>query len=92
MAKQQNRLTCSFCGKSRDEVNVLIAGQQGEHICDNCVEHAQELIGQEMNYRDKGKTKNYEFSIRKPAEIKSFLDKYIVGQTDAKKNHQRCRL
>lgn len=85
MAKQPNRLTCSFCGKSRDEVNVLIAGQQGEHICDNCVEHAQELIGQEMNYREKARSKNYEFAIRKPAEIKTFLDTYIVGQNDAKK-------
>ncbi len=85
MAKQQNRLTCSFCGRPRDEVNVLIAGQQGEHICDNCVEHAQDLIGQEMGTREKKQAKSYEFSIRKPAEIKSFLDKYIVGQNDAKK-------
>lgn len=85
MAKQQYKLSCSFCGKPRDEVNVLIAGQHGEHICDNCVEHAQSLIGQELDNRQKAKDKHYEFAIRKPAEIKSFLDKYIVGQTDAKK-------
>ena len=46
MAKQQT-LHCSFCGRSRDEVKILIAGQEG-HICENCVEHAQEIIGQEM--------------------------------------------
>ena len=42
MAKQQS-LHCSFCGRSRDEVKILIAGQEG-HICENCVEHAQEII------------------------------------------------
>ena len=46
MAKQQT-LHCSFCGRSRDEVKILIAGQEG-HICENCVEHAQEIITQEM--------------------------------------------
>jgi ATP-dependent Clp protease ATP-binding subunit ClpX len=44
MAKQQ-ALHCSFCGRNRDEVKILIAGQEG-HICENCVEHAQEIIGQ----------------------------------------------
>ena len=85
MAKSTNKLTCSFCGKSRDEINVLIAGQRGEHICNECVDRAQGLITQELINRDQARSKNYEFSIRKPAEIKVFLDKYIVGQTDAKK-------
>ncbi len=85
MAKSTNKLTCSFCGKSRDEINVLIAGQRGEHICDECVERAQGLISQELANRGQAKAKNYEFSIRKPGEIKTFLDKYIVGQTEAKK-------
>ena len=44
MAK--NPLHCSFCGRSRDEVKILIAGQEG-HICENCVEHAREIIDQE---------------------------------------------
>lgn len=85
MAKSANKLTCSFCGKSRDEINVLIAGQRGEHICDECVDRAQGLISQELVNRGQAKTKSYEFTIRKPAEIKAYLDKYIVGQTDAKK-------
>ena len=46
MAKQPI-LHCSFCGRSRDEVKILIAGQDG-HICENCVEHAKEIIGQEI--------------------------------------------
>ena len=46
MAKQQT-LHCSFCGRSRDEVKILIAGQDG-HICENCVEHAEEIIEQEL--------------------------------------------
>ena len=48
MAK--NPLHCSFCGRSRDEVKILIAGQEG-HICENCVEHAQEIIVQELQQR-----------------------------------------
>jgi ATP-dependent Clp protease ATP-binding subunit ClpX len=47
MAKQNN-LHCSFCGRSRDEVKILIAGQDG-HICESCVEHAQEIIEQELS-------------------------------------------
>jgi ATP-dependent Clp protease ATP-binding subunit ClpX len=85
MAKQQ-QLQCSFCGRNRDEVKILIAGQEG-HICENCVEHAQEIIGQElMIYPDKkdGKAAN-KLTVKKPIEIKSFLDEYVIGQDDAKK-------
>jgi len=49
MAKA-NQLTCSFCGRSRDEVKILIAGQHS-HICENCVEHAQEIIAQEVTVK-----------------------------------------
>src|SRR6201998_2015075 len=86
MAKQQT-LHCSFCGRSRDEVKILIAGQEG-HICENCVEHAQEIIGQElMIYPDAkaGAGNPHKLTVRKPIEIKKFLDEYIVGQDDAKK-------
>ncbi len=85
MAKQ-NHLHCSFCGRSRDEVKILIAGQEG-HICENCVEHAQEIIEQELNLRPDGATggTNFKLTVRKPAEIKKFLDEYVIGQDDAKK-------
>ncbi|MGI8950407.1 MAG: ATP-dependent Clp protease ATP-binding subunit ClpX [Chitinophagaceae bacterium] len=83
MAKQSH-LHCSFCGRSRDEVKILIAGQEG-HICENCVEHAQEIIEQELQVRQETQTTQYKFSIRKPSEIKTFLDQYVIGQTEAKK-------
>lgn len=85
MAKQQT-LHCSFCGRNRDEVKILIAGQEG-HICENCVEHAQEIIGQEMIHQpDKSSfTSNYKLSVKKPMELKKFLDEYVIGQDDAKK-------
>ena len=85
MAKQQT-LHCSFCGRSRDEVKILIAGQEG-HICENCVEHAQEIIGQEMIHQpDKSaSSSNYKLSVKKPMELTKFLDEYVIGQDDAKK-------
>lgn len=85
MAKQA-QLHCSFCGRSRDEVKILIAGQEG-HICENCVEHAQEIIVQELNLKNEANASNANFklSVRKPAEIKKFLDEYVIGQNDAKK-------
>jgi len=84
MAK--NTLHCSFCGRSRDEVKILIAGQEG-HICENCVEHAQEIIQQELIIRDENPTGGsaFKLTVKKPAEIKRFLDEYVIGQDDAKK-------
>jgi ATP-dependent Clp protease ATP-binding subunit ClpX len=83
MAKQST-LHCSFCGRSRDEVKILIAGQEG-HICENCVEHAQDIIAQELQVRQETQSSHYKFSVRRPSEIKDFLDKYVIGQDDAKK-------
>jgi ATP-dependent Clp protease ATP-binding subunit ClpX len=84
MAKQQT-LHCSFCGKSRQEVQILIAGQEA-HICEGCVEHALEIIDQEIDQKDKEpKNGSSKLTIRKPIEIKAFLDEYIIGQDDAKK-------
>ncbi len=80
-------LHCSFCGRSRDEVKILIAGQEG-HICENCVDHAQEIIIQELNSKkdaDGNSSSNFKLNVRKPQEIKNFLDEYVIGQDDAKK-------
>jgi ATP-dependent Clp protease ATP-binding subunit ClpX len=83
MAK--NTLHCSFCGRSRDEVKILIAGQEG-HICENCVEHAQEIIQQELIVRDDASpTSQFKLTVKKPVEIKRYLDEYVIGQDDAKK-------
>ncbi len=82
MAK--NPLHCSFCGRSRDEVKILIAGQEG-HICENCVEHAREIIDQELTVKDEKGNSSFKLSVKKPVEIKKFLDEYAIGQDDAKK-------
>ena len=86
MAKQQT-LHCSFCGRSRDEVKILIAGQDG-HICENCVEHAEEIIEQELGLTPDTKqapAPSHKLTVKKPVEIKKFLDEYVIGQDDAKK-------
>lgn len=83
MAKQPT-LHCSFCGRSRDEVKILIAGQEA-HICENCVDHAQEIISQELLVRNDQYPSNYKLSVKKPAELKKFLDEYVIGQDEAKK-------
>jgi ATP-dependent Clp protease ATP-binding subunit ClpX len=83
MAK--NTLHCSFCGRNRDEVKILIAGQEG-HICENCVEHAQEIIQQELMIReDPTGASAFKLTVKKPIEIKRILDEYVIGQDDAKK-------
>jgi ATP-dependent Clp protease ATP-binding subunit ClpX len=82
MAK--NPLHCSFCGRSRDEVKILIAGQEG-HICENCVEHAREIIEQELTVKDDRTSASFKLTVKKPIEIKKFLDEYAIGQDEAKK-------
>ena len=85
MAK--NTLHCSFCGKSRDEVKILIAGQDSVHICEQCVDSAREIVEQEMalNAQKFTSAGAFRLNVKKPMEIKAFLDQYIIGQTDAKK-------
>jgi ATP-dependent Clp protease ATP-binding subunit ClpX len=82
MAK--NPLHCSFCGRNRDEVKILIAGQEG-HICENCVEHAREIIEQELMVRDEKTPSSFKLTVKKPIEVKKFLDEYVIGQDEAKK-------
>ncbi len=84
MAK--NILHCSFCGRSRDEVKILIAGQEG-HICENCVDHAREIIEQELLVREDKSAipSTFKLQVKKPMEVKKFLDEYVIGQDDAKK-------
>lgn len=73
---------CSFCGREKKEVNLLIAGMEG-HICDSCVEQAYAIVEEEFKKDNSFSTK--EFNIMKPKEIKSFLDQYVIGQEHAKK-------
>jgi ATP-dependent Clp protease ATP-binding subunit ClpX len=73
-------LKCSFCGKSQKQVKKLIAGP-GVYICDECIDLCNEIIEEEFS-----STEEVSFTeLPKPAEIKSYLDDYVVGQTEAKK-------
>ena len=66
-------------------MKILIAGQDG-HICENCVEHAKEIIGTELGAASDDKPASaYKLTVKKPQEIKKFLDEYVIGQDDAKK-------
>ena len=81
MAKKQAEDICSFCGRRRSEVKILISGVDG-HICDNCVAQADEIVKEEV----KGaKSKHGEVKLRKPIEIKNLLDEYVIGQDEAKR-------
>jgi ATP-dependent Clp protease ATP-binding subunit ClpX len=77
---------CSFCERTRDDVEILISGVSG-FICNECAERANEII-EEVNSKSKNKKKGFDLKkvkIHKPVEIKEFLDKYVIGQEEAKK-------
>lgn len=67
-------------------MKILIAGQEG-HICENCVEHAREIIDQELMVRDDKNSGSsaFKLTVKKPVEVKKFLDEYVIGQDEAKK-------
>ncbi len=82
MAKKPGQ-QCSFCGKTKDEVLILIAGIDG-YICEGCVEQAQNIIEEELHQQKR----EYSFKLPKllkPRAIKEFLDQYVIGQDEAKK-------
>jgi ATP-dependent Clp protease ATP-binding subunit ClpX len=81
MAK--STLHCTFCGRNRDEVKILIAGQEG-HICESCVDHAREIVVQEVESKQDTKS-GFKLTVRKPMELKQNLDEYVIGQDEAKK-------
>jgi len=81
MSKQE--VNCSFCGRKKSEVNMLIAGISG-HICDYCIEQADEIIKQELEHNTKKKV-DKNLVIQKPVDIKKHLDDYVIGQDEAKK-------
>jgi ATP-dependent Clp protease ATP-binding subunit ClpX len=82
MAKKEE-LECSFCKRKKDETNLLIAGIDA-HICDRCIEQAHGIVLEEIAESKKDKL-GADFVIKKPSEIKDFLDQYIIGQDQAKK-------
>ncbi len=81
MAKEE--LECSFCGRKKSETNLLIAGLDA-HICDRCIEQAHGIVIEESKQIDSGDL-SAELMLRKPQQIKAFLDEYIIGQEHTKK-------
>ncbi len=82
MARIEDR--CSFCGKTRKDAKLLIAGISG-NICDNCTLQAYDIILQERQHKGSNSFQPVSKEYPKPAEIKQFLDEYVIGQEDAKK-------
>ena len=84
MAKNSGEIRCSFCNKTQDQVKKLIAGPAGVYICDECVDICADIIEEEFEDEPQ-ETGNQEINLLKPAEIRSFLDEYVIGQDEAKK-------
>jgi ATP-dependent Clp protease ATP-binding subunit ClpX len=87
MSKYKENIKCSFCGKDKRDALMLIAGIDG-HICEACVEQAHEIISDELKTGKKKPAGNTFPSLpttTTPAQIKTFLDQYVIGQTDAKR-------
>jgi len=85
---KESKIRCSFCSRSKEEVQILIAGAEG-HICENCVANAQEIIDQELFTPGKkaaaAVAPHFAPKVSKPMDMKKFLDEYVIGQDDAKK-------
>ncbi len=73
---------CSFCGRSKNEVEILISGQEG-YICENCVEQAHAIVKESVVENSTPAESLSE--LKKPKQIKEFLDQYVIGQEQAKK-------
>ena len=75
-------VTCSFCGRSKKDVDLMISGIHA-HICDKCITQAQQILTEEG--KSSPDTSAPQFNLVKPVDMKKFLDEYVVGQDEAKK-------
>ena len=86
MVKRKNR--CSFCGRSEDEVSLMLSGLNG-YICDECVRQAEKIVNESMGSEVKLKAGGNAYlnmkELPKPRDIKAFLDQYVIGQDSAKR-------
>ncbi len=78
---ETEKVVCSFCGKNKQDTNLLIAGNSA-HICDACINKAHEMVSEDF---DSESEISEEFKLLKPKVIKNYLDEFIIGQDDVKK-------
>ena len=86
--RNSDEIRCSFCNKTQDQVRKMIAGPSGVYICDDCVEICADIVEEEFEEDAEvfaEEEPEMEINLLKPAEIKDFLDDYVIGQDEAKK-------
>jgi ATP-dependent Clp protease ATP-binding subunit ClpX len=76
------QVTCSFCGRNKKDVGLMVSGISA-HICNFCIDQAYQILSEED--KTKKQKKNPKFKLKKPKELTSFLDQYVIGQQEAKK-------
>lgn len=86
MALDNKKVKCSFCGRDKAQVSLMIAGQTA-HICNHCIDAAAGIVKEEVNTKTAGGTTGTfgALNLVKPIEIKTLLDEYVIGQEAAKK-------
>ena len=77
-------LSCSFCGRLKDQTNLLIAGLDA-HICDRCINQASEILIEDISKEKKSEKEIDGLELKTPKEINNFLNQYVIGQEHAKK-------
>ncbi len=83
--RMDDRVRCSFCGKTQDQVKKLIAGSNNVFICDECIDLCAEILEEEFDDQEDAGPDFAGINLLKPKEIKAFLDEYVIGQENAKK-------
>lgn len=84
-SRTDDRVRCSFCGKTQDQVKKLIAGSNNVFICDECIDLCAEILEEEFDGHEESGPDLDSINLLKPKEIKAFLDDYVIGQDEAKK-------
>ena len=83
--RMDDRVRCSFCGKTQDQVKKLISGSNNVFICDECIDLCAEILEEEFDDQEDAGPDFAGINLLKPKEIKAFLDEYVIGQETAKK-------